>query len=72
MLNTPGVTGTYNKVVLSDKPAAILSLNPEFFAPLIKSNISCHVNKTINSDLIDEITQQIIDSINFSLNKRDN
>lgn len=63
-------TGTTAKVELSKQPMLTLTLNPEFLAPLIKSNMSCHINKPISGDLIDEITQQIIDTINFFINKK--
>ena len=40
-------------------------LTEEKLSCLVKSNISCYFNKPLSSDLINELTQQIVDSINF-------
>jgi len=46
-----------------------ISLNEERLSSLVKSNISCHINKPLSSDLINVLTQQIIESIDFFLNQ---
>jgi hypothetical protein len=48
-----------------------ISLNEENLSTLLKSNISCHFNKPLSHELIDEITKQIVESIDFFINKRD-
>lgn len=55
----------------SVQPKLKISLNEEKLASLVKSNISCHFNKPLSSDLIDVITTQIIESIDFFLNQKD-
>lgn len=45
-----------------------ICLNEDKLAVLLKSNISCHFNKTINQELIDTLTKQIIESIDYFLN----
>lgn len=40
-------------------------LTEEKLSCLVKSNISCYFNKPLSSDLINELTQQIVESINF-------
>ncbi len=49
----------------------MITLNKERLGSLVKSNISCHANKIITQELIDDITRQIIDSIEFFINKKD-
>ena len=46
-------------------------LNNESLSTLLRSNLSCHMGKNINQDLLGEITQQIIESIDFFLNKKE-
>lgn len=48
-----------------------ITINEAALSGLIKSNISCHANKTINQELIDTITMQIIESVDYFLNKRE-
>lgn len=48
-----------------------ITLNPESLTTLLKSNISCHLNKPLTQELIDTLTQQIVDSIDYFINKRD-
>lgn len=49
----------------------MITLNKERLGSLVKSNISCHANKMLTQELIDDITNQIIDSVEFFINKRD-
>jgi len=48
-----------------------IKLSPESLAILLKSNLSCHANKPLNAELIDELTKQIIDSIAYSVNRHE-
>lgn len=43
-------------------------LSNESLATLLRSNISCHMGKTMTRESLDEITSQIVDSINYFLN----
>jgi parvulin-like peptidyl-prolyl isomerase len=38
---------------------------------LLRSNISLHINKTITPVLLDELVEQIIDSIEYLLNEQE-
>ena len=42
-------------------------LDNESLATLLRSNISCHMGKTMTRDSLDEITSQIVESINYFL-----
>ncbi len=42
-----------------------IKLNTESLTKLLRSNISCHMNKPLTQELIDTLTQQIIDSIDY-------
>jgi len=44
-------------------------LNAENLSTLLRSNLSCFMAKTITSELLDEITLQIIESIDYFLNQ---
>lgn len=48
-----------------------VKLNTESLTTLLRSNLSCHVNKLLTQELIDTLTQQIIESIDFFMNKID-
>ncbi len=48
-----------------------ITINSTQLATLIKSNISCHTNKALTPELIDELVTQIIDSVDYFLNKKD-
>ena len=48
-----------------------VKLNTESLTTLLRSNISCHMNKTLTQELIDSLTQQIVDSIDYFINKSD-
>jgi len=52
------------------RPELNISLNQEKLLSLVKSNISCHFNKNLSNDLIDALTQQIVESIDFFLNQK--
>jgi hypothetical protein len=44
-------------------------INQDVLAGIIKSNISCHASKPLTQELIDIITMQIIESIDFFIKK---
>lgn len=48
-----------------------IMLNNESLETLLRSNLSCYMGKNINQDILGEITSQILDSIDFFLNKKD-
>ena len=48
-----------------------VKLNNDSLGTLLRSNISCHMGKIMNQEVMAELTQQIIDSIDYFLNKKD-
>jgi hypothetical protein len=60
--------GTITVPANSGKDLVKIKLNTESLTTLLRSNISCHMNKTLNQELIDTLTKQIIESIDFFLN----
>lgn len=48
-----------------------IKLNTESLTTLLRSNLCCHVNKPLTQELIDTLTQQIVESIDFFVNKVD-
>ncbi len=58
-------------LTLSEPPKLKIQLNTESLTTLLRSNISCHANKMINQELIDQLTAQIIESIDYFINKPD-
>jgi len=48
-----------------------IMLDNESLAKLLRSNLSCHTGKTLTQDTLNEITRQIIESIEYFLNKSD-
>jgi hypothetical protein len=65
------ITGTDNEVYLPQKEALKISLNTESLTTLLRSNISCHMNKTLTQELLEQLTEQIIESIDYFINKTD-
>lgn len=47
-----------------------IMLNNDSLSTLLRSNLSCYLGKPITSELLDEITKQIIESIEFFLNQK--
>ena len=47
------------------------AINTEGLTKLIRSNISCHMNKPLTQDLIDTLTYQIIESIGYFSNSKE-
>lgn len=48
-----------------------IKLNAESLTTLLRSNISCHLNKNLTQELMNELTAQIIESIDYFINKTD-
>ena len=48
-----------------------ISIAKERLASLIKTNISCYANKTLTQELIDTISLQIVDSVEYFLNDKE-
>jgi hypothetical protein len=66
------VIGTENIIKVNVTPPTLrLTLNTEKLTTLIRSNISCHMNKTLNQELMELLTAQIIESIDYFINKSD-
>ena len=49
----------------------LLNINKETLTNIIKSNIGCHVNKPFTQDIIDTVTMQIVETIEYFLNKKE-
>jgi hypothetical protein len=47
-----------------------IMLDNESLGTLLRSNLSCYLGKTITQDVLNDITGQIIDSIDYFLNKK--
>lgn len=67
----PEITGTENIVRLNTDRTLKIILNTENLTKLLRSNISCHMNKILDQELIDTLTQQIIESIDYFLNPQE-
>ena len=61
------ITGTDNPVYLPQRSVKI-NLNAESLTTLLRSNISCHMNKILTQELMEQLTAQIVESIDFFLN----
>lgn len=48
-----------------------IKINNDSLGTLLRSNISCHMGKVITQDVLIGLTQQIIDSIEYFLNKKE-
>jgi hypothetical protein len=48
-----------------------IKLNTESLTTLLRSNISCHLNKNMTQEIMEQLTAQIIESINYFINKSD-
>lgn len=53
-----------------DKEIKIM-LDSESLSTLLRANLSCFVGKNITHESLKEITEQIIESINYFLSKKD-
>ena len=47
-----------------------IKLDKDSLTSLLRSNLSCHMGKTITQDLLSELTVQIIESIEYFLNNK--
>jgi uncharacterized protein YaaW (UPF0174 family) len=63
--------GTLTLPTSNVKDLVKIKLNTESLTTLLRSNLSCHVNKPLTQELIDTLTQQIVESIDFFVNKLD-
>ena len=64
------ITGTDNPVYLPQRSVKI-NINAESLTTLLRSNISCHMNKTLTQELMEQLTAQIVESIDYFINKSD-
>lgn len=48
-----------------------IALNNKSLAILLRSNLSCHLGRVITNESLSELTNQIIESIEFFLNKKE-
>jgi hypothetical protein len=44
----------------------------EELLPLIRNNLSCHLDKSLTKDLLEAIMQQVNDSIDYFIDKKEN
>jgi len=63
--------GTLTLPSTNIKDLVRIKLNTESLTTLLRSNISCHMNKTLNQELMEQLTAQIIESIDYFINKGD-
>jgi hypothetical protein len=49
----------------------VITLQEHSLKELLKSNMSCHLNKPLSPELMDELVTQIIDSIDYFINKKE-
>lgn len=48
-----------------------IKLDDESLTTLIRSNLSCHMGKIITQELLADLTKQIVESIDYFINKLD-
>ena len=48
-----------------------MMLQNESLTTLLRSNLSCHLGKNITKEVLDELTFQIVESINYFINKKE-
>lgn len=48
-----------------------IMLNDESLATLLRSNLCCYIGKIMTQESLNEITAQIIESMNYFLNKKE-
>ena len=48
-----------------------IKLNTESLTKLLRSNLSCHMNKILTQESMEQLTAQIIESIDYFINKSD-
>ncbi len=64
------ITGTDTPIKINISPVTLkISLDNEKLTTLLRSNISCHLNKTLNQELMEQLTAQIVESIDYFINK---
>ena len=56
---------------MAEKIQLQITVNGVLLGNLIKNNLSCHANKPLTQELIEQITAQIVESVDYFLNKRD-
>lgn len=61
--------GTLTLPASNVKDLVKIKLNTESLTTLLRSNISCHMNKTLTQELMEQLTAQIIESIDYFINK---
>lgn len=50
------------------QPEFTISIATERLCSLLKSNLSCHAGKPLNQELIETISTQIVESVEYFLN----
>lgn len=54
---------------MSEEAARQIIISPELLSSLIRSNMSCHSGKPLTQELIETISSQIVESIDYILNR---
>lgn len=63
-----GITGIDTPIALS-QGSIKLSLNTESLIPLLRSNLSCHMNQVMTQEVLEQLTARIVESIDYFINK---
>lgn len=48
-----------------------IKLDNDLLSTLLRSNLSCYLGKSMNQDVLNDMTVQIIESIDYFVNKKD-
>ena len=54
----------------SPKEGVIIELDNESLVKLLRDNLCCHLGKNITYELLNELTNQIVESIDYFINKK--
>jgi hypothetical protein len=65
------IIGREDHPVCSPSRIVKISLDADSFTTLLRSNISCYMNKTLTQELMEQLTAQIVESIDYFINKSD-
>ena len=48
-----------------------ITVNREALGTLLRSNLSCYIGKAVTRESLDDMSQQILDSIDYFLNQKE-
>lgn len=61
--------GTLTLPASNVKDLVKIKLNTESLTTLLRSNLSCYMNKIMTQEVLEQLTSQIIESIDYFINK---